>query len=72
MPEAEYNYRFAIWPIDEAEFDHHIRELFQLLGNHAVEMVFTAEQFEKFRFRLRMEGFDLRGIKRKRYQRPKP
>jgi len=66
---AQFSYSFSVWPDETWDFQKEVYELFQML-NARVEMVFTRNDFERFRSCLSHDGFTVREVERVPYCEP--
>jgi hypothetical protein len=65
----KYVYSFSVWPHETWGFKPSLFRVFEMLTGR-VEMVFTHEEFERFRSELSHDGFTMREIERTPCQKP--
>jgi hypothetical protein len=63
----KYEYTFVPWPDETRDFPRSLFDLFRFLGCRRCEMVFTEEEFGRFRSDLAGVGITLREAGRRPY-----
>jgi hypothetical protein len=66
---GQFSYSFSVWPDEKWGFQREVYELFRML-NGRVDMIFTQDEFERFRSALSHDGFTIREVERIPYCEP--
>lgn len=68
MTDSKYTYTFAVWPAHNSNYSIGLHEYLKMMP--MADWAFTETEFEKFRFELSIDGFELHEVSRVPYHDP--